>query len=75
VDFETGLVSHADKSQQHIVLAVRGGAVMPSSKIKSTPDPKLFEEVRNAGGNKGKGGAPRGGNRDDRPPRDDPREK
>lgn len=75
VDFETGLVSHADKSQQHIVLAVRGGVIMPYSKVKSPPDPKHFEGVRNAGGNKGKGDSPRSGNRDNRPLRDDPREK
>jgi hypothetical protein len=75
VDFETGLVSHADKTQQHIVLAVRGGVTEPSAKVKNPPDPKLFEAGRGASGSKGKGDSPRSGNRDNRPSRDDPREK
>lgn len=63
VDFETGLVSHADKPQQHLVLAVRGGVTKPYSKIKSPPDPKLFEEGRGTSSNKSKGGRGKGGDR------------
>ena len=62
VDFETGLVSHADKPQSYLVLAVRGGVTVPASKVKPAPDRSLF-----AGS--GKGGGPDGGKRKGRPDR------
>ena len=64
IDFETGLVSHAEKPEQFLVLAVRGGVATPGSRAKPAPDPKLFEgsdKGRGPGGGKGKGGGKKGG--------------
>ncbi|MCB1121089.1 MAG: DUF1566 domain-containing protein [Verrucomicrobiae bacterium] len=55
VDFQTGLVTYADKPEKLFVRAVRGGGAVPLSKIKEPPDPKLFTDNR--------------GNRGDRPDR------
>ncbi|HPR83169.1 MAG TPA: DUF1566 domain-containing protein [Pontiellaceae bacterium] len=38
-DFTTGLVSHTEKQQKHLVLAVRGGAAVPGPAVKPAPDP------------------------------------
>jgi hypothetical protein len=54
VDFDTGLVSYADKPEKLRVLAVRGGGAVPGSRAKPVPDPKLFEKT-------GKGRGPGGG--------------
>jgi len=57
--FATGLVSHAEKQEQYLVLAVRGGVAEPESSIKAAPDPRLFAESgpgRGPGGGKGKAG-------------------
>jgi hypothetical protein len=62
-DFATGLVSHADKPQQYLVLAVRGGLAVPASRVKPAPDPKLFAgpaDERGPGGDKGKEGKKKG---------------
>jgi hypothetical protein len=67
VDFATGLVSHADKPQQYLVLTVRGGVAAPASRVKPTPDPKLFEqsaEERSPAGGKSKGGKKSGPDRE-----------
>lgn len=64
IDFETGLVSHAEKEEQYLVMAVRGGAVTPASRAKPAPDPSLFtgpEKGPGRGGGKGKGGGKKGG--------------
>lgn len=77
VDFESGLVSYADKPEQHLVLAVRGGVVAPGPKVKPAPDLSRFArpggrpgEGGGPGGGKGKGdrkkGGPAGGERRDR---------
>ena len=58
VDFQTGLVSYADKPEQHLVLAVRGGVAVPASKVKSPPDLSRFARP---GGRPGEGGGPGGG--------------
>lgn len=58
LDFKTGLVSHADKPQQFLQLAVRGGVAVPASKTKTDPDPRLFEKPqRGRGPDGGKGKA------------------
>jgi len=62
VDFETGLVSHADKPQHYLVIAVRGGVSAPASKVKPAPDRHLFAVS-------GKGGDPDGGKRKGHPDR------
>ncbi len=59
IDFTSGLISHADKPQQYLVLAVRGGVAGPGPRIKAAPDPRLFAESgegRSPGGGKGKAG-------------------
>lgn len=42
VDFTTGLVTYADKTERLLVLAVRGGVAEAGSRDKPRPDPKLM---------------------------------
>ena len=57
VDFTTGLVTYADKTEPQLTLAVRGGAAVPASRDKPSPDPKVLAgsgKERPPGGGKGK---------------------
>lgn len=58
VDFTTGLVTYADKTERLLVLAVRGGAAEPASHEKPAPDPRMMTGSGEAKG-KGKKGKPK----------------
>jgi hypothetical protein len=58
VDFTTGLVTYADKTERLLVLAVRGGAAEPASREKPAPDPRMMTGSGEAKG-KGKKGKPK----------------
>lgn len=45
VNFNTGLVSHADKPEQCFVLTVRGNVAVAVSKNKTAPNMRLFEKL------------------------------
>lgn len=64
VDFQSGLVSYADKPDQHLLLAVRGGMAAPGPKVKSAPNLARSArpgEGRGPGGGKGKDDRKKGG--------------
>lgn len=54
VDFTTGLVTYADKTERLLVLAVRGGIADPASCPKPAPDPRTMTSSGEAKGKKGK---------------------
>jgi len=56
VDFTTGLVTYADKTESLHVLAVRGGVAGPGSRDKPAPDPKVLAgSVKDRGPSDAKG--------------------
>lgn len=58
VDFTTGLVTYADKTERLLVLAVRGGIAEAGSREKPAPDPRVMSSSGEPKG-KGKKGKPK----------------
>lgn len=54
VEFETGLVTYAEKTEPHYVLAVCGGVAVAGSREKPEPDPKVLADSGKPGKDKAK---------------------
>ena len=54
VEFETGLVTYADKTEEQMVLAVCGGVAVAGPKEKPEPDPKVLADSGKPGKDKSK---------------------
>ena len=54
VEFETGLVTYADKTEAQFVIAVCGGVATAGPREKSEPDPKVLADTGKPGKDKSK---------------------